>query len=136
VSTKQLYLSIRLPSSSSTSVPLLNSSSTYVSLLSSSSTSVPLYLVVVHLYHYKPRSSTGVLFTIIGLSARPLYLFNNLISIFTHSLYPQKCNNRVSNKGGNQTTKTKCFHSLTLLALLTKIIYCKYIQNKGEETTN
>ena len=73
--TKQLYLVIRLPGSSSTSVSLLNSSSTYIPLLSNSSTLVPLLKVVVHLYHYNPRSSTGVPTTIIGL-AKDKYLYS------------------------------------------------------------
>ena len=68
MASKQLYLVIRLPESSSTTVPLLNSSSTYIPLLSNSSTLVPLLKVVVQVYHYKPKSSTGVPTTIIGLA--------------------------------------------------------------------
>jgi len=67
VSTKQLYLVIRLPESSSTSVSLLNSSSTYIPLLINSSTSVPLLEVVVHLYHSSPRVVQVYQTTIIGL---------------------------------------------------------------------
>ena len=74
MSTKQLYLSIRLPSSSSTSVSLLNSSSTYIPLLINSSTLVPLLKVVVHLYHYKSKSSTGVPTTIIGLAKTRVFI--------------------------------------------------------------
>ena len=74
MASKQLYLLKRLPSGSSTTVPLLNSSSTYIPLLSNSSTLVPLLEVVVHLYHYKPRSSTGVPTTIIRLAKTRVFI--------------------------------------------------------------
>ena len=93
MSPKQLYLVIRLPRSSSTNVSLLNSSSTYIPLLSNSSTSVPLLEVVVHLYHYKPRSSTGVLATIIGL-AKDKYLYS-------YTFQPNHIIYRYSKPGGN-----------------------------------
>ena len=88
MSIKQLYLVIRLPESSSTSVSLLNSSSTYIPLLSNSSTLVPLLKVVVHLYHYKPKSSTGVLATIIGLvKMRVFILIVNVPISYNIQLY-------------------------------------------------
>ena len=71
MSTKQLYLVIRLPESSSTSVPLPISSQLSIRLPLSSSTSVPLPKVV----DLKPKSSTGVLATIIGL-AKDKYLYS------------------------------------------------------------
>ena len=107
--TKQLYLVIRLPGSSSTSVSLLNSSSTYIPLLSNSSTLVPLLKVVVHLYHYKPRSSTGVLTTIIGL-AKDKYLYS-LKTRWIHIIYSYTKQGRKP----NQTNKkiNEYFHSFT-----------------------
>ena len=96
MSTKQLYLPKRLPSSSSTSVSLLNSSSTYIPLLINSSTSVPLLQVVVHLYHYKPRSSTGVPTTIIGL-AKDKYLYSYTFHP-NHIIYRYNKSERNSNQ--------------------------------------
>ena len=63
MSTKQLYLVIHLPSGSSTTVSLPISSQLLIRLPLSSSTSVPLPKVV----DLKPKSSTGVPTTIIGL---------------------------------------------------------------------
>ena len=122
--TKQLYLVIRLPESSSTSVSLLNSSSTYIPLLSNSSTLVPLLEVVVHLYHYKPRSSTGVLATIIGLAKLEyLYSWHMLQNM---QIYRYTKPGRIS----NQRTKTNVLILKQSIALLPIIRYCKYIQNK------
>ena len=99
MSPKQLYLVIRLPRSSSTNVSLLNSSSTYIPLLSNSSTSVPLLEVVVHLYHYKPRSSTGVPTTIIGLAKmRVFILIVNQAGFAIVQLYKTKEELKPTNK--------------------------------------
>ena len=107
--TKQLYLSIPLPRSSSTSVSLLNSSSTYIPLLINSSTLVPLLKVVVHLYHYKPKSSTRVLTTIIGL-LKDKYLYS-------YTFHPNHIIYRYTKQGRkfNQPTKkiNEYFYSFT-----------------------
>ena len=96
MASKQLYLLKRLPSGSSTTVPLLNSSSTYIPLLINSSTLVPLLKVVVHLYHYKPRSSTGVPTTIIGL-AKLKYLYSYTFQP-NHIIYRYNKSVRISNQ--------------------------------------
>ena len=99
MSTKQLYLVIRLPESSSTSVSLLNSSSTYIPLLSNSSTSVPLLEVVVHLYHYKPKSSTGVPTTIIGLAKTRVFILMAYAPKYANiQLYKTKEETKPTNK--------------------------------------
>ena len=107
--TKLLYLVIYLPESSSTSVSLLNSSSTYIPLLSNSSTLVPLLEVVVHLYHYKPKSSTGVLATIIGLV--------KLKYLYSYTFQPNHIIYRYSKPGrnSNQTHRkiNEYFYSFT-----------------------
>jgi len=107
VASKQLYLVIRLPESSSTSVSLLNSSSTYIPLLINSSTLVPLLEVVVHLYHHKPRSSTGVPTTIIGLV--------KLKYLYSYTFQPNHIIYRYNKSGGNsnQTHRkiNEYFHS-------------------------
>ena len=102
MSTKQLYLLIHLPRSSSTSVSLLNSSSTYIPLLINSSTSVPLLKVVVHLYHYKPKSSTDVLTTIIGLAKmRVFILIENQVDSYNIQLYKTNEEFKQTNKKQN-----------------------------------
>jgi len=123
VSPKQLYLVIRLPRSSSTNVSLLNSSSTYIPLLSNSSTSVPLLEVVVHLYHYKPRSSTGVLATIIGRALSLCIISNPLVFIIEY-LYSLKTrwihiiySYTKQRRKPNQQEKNKCFDSLTIYCI-------------------
>ena len=114
MSTKQLYLVIRLPESSSTTVPLPISSQSSIRLLLSSSTSVPLPQVV----NLKPKSSTGVPTTIIGLAKmRVFILIVNALKSFIVRLYK-------TNEESKPTNKNKCFDSLTFLVLLTNIIYC------------
>lgn len=113
MSTKQLYLVIRLPSSSSTTVPLPISSQLSIRLPLNSSTSVPLPKVV----DLKPKSSTGVLTTIIGRAKLTFIIYLYSLSIFTHSHYPQKCNNRVSNKQRGKPTKTNYLDSLTIYCI-------------------
>ena len=99
MSTKQLYLVIRLPRSSSTSVPLPISSQLSIRLPLSSSTSVPLPKVV----DLKPKSSTGVLTTIIGLAkTRVFILIVNAPISYNIQLYK-------TNEETKQTNKKQMF---------------------------
>ena len=106
-------------------------SSTYI--LSIVHTYYSKYLYSVHLYYstfvlkylYLPgKSSTSVPTTIIGLAKLTFIIYLYSLSIFTHSLYSQICNYRVSNKQRGKPTKTNYLDFLTFLALLTNIIYC------------
>ena len=99
MSTKQLYLVIRLPSGSSTTVPLPISSQLSIRLPLSSSTSVPLPKVV----DLKPKSSTGVPTTIIGLAKLEyLYSWHMLQNM---QIYRYTKQGRIS----NQTNKKQMF---------------------------
>ena len=92
MSTKQLYLVIRLPGGSSTTVPLPISSQLSIRLPFSSSTSVPLPKVV----DLKPKSSTHVLSTIIGLAKlKYLYSWHMLQNM---QIYRYTKQARISNK--------------------------------------
>ena len=96
MSTKQLYLVIRLPGGSSTTVPLPISSQLSIRLPLSSSTNVPLPKVV----DSKPKSSTGVP----GHHHRT----GQNLSIYTHCKCSKICKYIViQNKGGIQTNQQK-----------------------------
>ena len=95
MSTKQLYLVIRLPGGSSTTVPLPISSQLSIRLPFSSSTSVPLPKVV----DLKPRSSTGVPTTIIGLLKTRVFILISFISkSFIVQLYKTREEFKPTNK--------------------------------------
>ena len=95
MSTKQLYLPIRLPSGSSTTVPLPISSQLSIRLPLSSSTSVPLPKVV----DLKPKSSTGVLNTIIRLlKTRVFILIVNAPISYNIQLYKTREESKPTNK--------------------------------------
>ena len=119
MSTKQLYLVIRLPRSSSTSVPLPISSQLSIRLPLSSSTSVPLPKVV----DLKPKSSTGVLATIIGRALSLCIISNPLVFIIEY-LYSLKTrwihiiySYTKQRRKPNQQEKNKCFDSLTIYCI-------------------
>ena len=119
MSTKQLYLVIRLPRSSSTSVPLPISSQLSIRLPLSSSTSVPLLKVV----DLKPKSSTGVLATIIGRALSLCIISNPLVFIIEY-LYSLKTrwihiiySYTKQRRKPNQQEKNKCFDSLTIYCI-------------------
>ena len=98
MSTKQLYLVIHLPSGSSTTVPLPISSQLSIRLPLSSSTSVPLPKVV----DLKPKSSTGVLATIIGLAeTRVFILIVNAPISYNIQLYKTREEFKQTNKKQN-----------------------------------
>ena len=105
MSTKQLYLVIRLPSGSSTTVPLPISSQLSIRLPLSSSTTVPLPKVV----DLKPKSSTDVLTTIIGL-VKDKYLYS-------YTFHPNHIIYRYTKqaRNSNQTNKkiNEYFYSFT-----------------------
>ena len=95
MSTKQLYLVIRLPGGSSTTVPLPISSQLSIRLPFSSSTSVPLPKVV----DLKPKSSTGVPTTIIGLLKTRVFILISFISkSFIVQLYKTREEFKPTNK--------------------------------------
>ena len=83
MSTKQLYLVIRLPGGSSTTVPLPISSQLSIRLPFSSSTSVPLPKVV----DLKPKSSTDVPTTIIGLAKTRVFILTSTLEVVIQVYY-------------------------------------------------
>ena len=98
MSTKQLYLVIRLPGGSSTTVPLPISSQLSIRLPFSSSTSVPLPKVV----DLKPKSSTGVPTTIIRLlKTRVFILIVNAPISYNIQLYKTREEFKQTNKKQN-----------------------------------
>jgi len=103
-------------------------SSTYI--LSIVHTYYSRYLYSVHLYYstlvleYLYLSSTSVPTTIIGRAELTFIIYLYSLSIYTHSLCSQICNNRVSNKQRGKPNKTNYLDFLTFLALLTNNLYC------------
>jgi len=122
MSTKQLYLVIRLPGGSSTTVPLPISSQLSIRLPFSSSTNVPLPKVV----DLKPKSSTGVLTTIIGLATLE-YLYSlktRLVSL----LYSYTKQARIS----NQTNKKQMFR-FSNISCITNQYHLLLVHTKQKE---